>query len=181
MEVLLIIVISVFILFITGALITIIRKSSVGSGGHPVHIKGGADIELGFIVDEKNYFKGLLDDRCDTVLIDMNNKNNSDAPLKVTLKNMNDMSITTLLIKDSAVIGRIDSDGSTYVIEDTSVSKKHCVLYLYSGSLFIRDLNSTNHTYVNDQRITKDTVLRDGDRLKVGRTEFIVSYGHNHG
>jgi pSer/pThr/pTyr-binding forkhead associated (FHA) protein len=38
----------------------------------------------------------------------------------------------------------------------------------------VKDLDSTNGTFVNGARVT-EAALNDGDRLGVGRVEFVVS------
>ena len=42
------------------------------------------------------------------------------------------------------------------------------------GKTVIEDLNSTNGTYVNGQRISRRT-LKDGDLVMLGKTEFRFS------
>ncbi|MPY89212.1 MAG: FHA domain-containing protein [Luteitalea sp.] len=62
-----------------------------------------------------------------------------------------------------------------FVIEATMVSRLHCRLTaLPTGELEVEDLDSTNGTYVNDQRIQR-AVLANGDRLRVGRIELTCS------
>ena len=64
--------------------------------------------------------------------------------------------------------------GADFIIEAALVSRVHCrITSLPDGSLEVRDLESTNGTFVNDQRITTAR-LGPGDRLKVGRVEFVA-------
>jgi adenylate cyclase len=61
-------------------------------------------------------------------------------------------------------------------LPDRLVSKKHClILRDQSGSYVIRDLDSSNGTYVNNQRLGGDLVLRDGDRILIGLTLCVFS------
>jgi pSer/pThr/pTyr-binding forkhead associated (FHA) protein len=53
------------------------------------------------------------------------------------------------------------------------VSRLHCRLTLPTDGLLVEDLESTNGTFVNGERVTK-LLLRAGDALKVGRMEFAV-------
>ncbi|MCR9202325.1 MAG: EAL domain-containing protein [Planctomycetaceae bacterium] len=48
------------------------------------------------------------------------------------------------------------------------VSSLHAELIHNAGMLVLRDLNSTNGTYVNGNRITRDTVLSEGDWIEIG-------------
>lgn len=61
-------------------------------------------------------------------------------------------------------------------IPDRLVSKEHCLIFRdRNGNHVIRDLGSQNGTFVNDQRIGGDQVLRDGDRIKAGATPCVFS------
>ena len=52
-------------------------------------------------------------------------------------------------------------------IPDRTVSKRHAVVGRVKGQIVVKDLDSRNGTYVNDERVEK-AVLASGDRLKVG-------------
>jgi pSer/pThr/pTyr-binding forkhead associated (FHA) protein len=54
------------------------------------------------------------------------------------------------------------------------VSRHHCILLVGSGGAVIRDLNSRNGTFVNDQRVAGDQALQAGDRLTIGQLKFEV-------
>jgi signal transduction histidine kinase/pSer/pThr/pTyr-binding forkhead associated (FHA) protein len=58
-------------------------------------------------------------------------------------------------------------------LEDEAASRKHAELENREGRLLLRDLASTNGTFVNGSRI-QETELRDGDRLRVGDTVFLL-------
>lgn len=67
----------------------------------------------------------------------------------------------------SISIGR--SSVNDLVINDMSVSSTHaCVTVDDNGSIFIRDLGSTNGTYVDGVRITSSTVLHDNSKVRLG-------------
>ena len=56
-------------------------------------------------------------------------------------------------------------------LDDTDVSNVHAIIYRCDGRRYIRDLNSTNGTFLNSQRI-RETEIRDGDVVRVGETVF---------
>ena len=58
------------------------------------------------------------------------------------------------------------------------VSRLHCQLSATGQALEVKDLESTNGTFVNDKRIATAR-LQDGDRLKVGRVELRVKKGQD--
>ena len=49
-----------------------------------------------------------------------------------------------------------------------SVSKLHCAIQQRKDGVFVRDLKSTNGTFVNNDRIHEEVKVKDGDLLKVG-------------
>lgn len=52
------------------------------------------------------------------------------------------------------------------------VSRHHCVIAVDDFTVRIRDLGSTNGTFVNNQRITTQVVLKQGDLIKIGKLAF---------
>jgi pSer/pThr/pTyr-binding forkhead associated (FHA) protein len=60
------------------------------------------------------------------------------------------------------------------LIDDVYVSDEHAELRVDAGSWSVRDLGSTNGTYVNSVRITGPTTLAVGDTLRIGKTVFLV-------
>ena len=64
--------------------------------------------------------------------------------------------------------------GVDFVVDAALVSRVHCRFTLNQGhELELEDLGSTNGTFVNGTKIGK-AVLRDGDKLTVGRVLFAV-------
>jgi pSer/pThr/pTyr-binding forkhead associated (FHA) protein len=71
------------------------------------------------------------------------------------------------------LIGR--SDGCQLRPASDRVSRKHCVILVETSRVLLRDLKSTNHTFVNQEPVTGDWELKNGDRLNVaGVLEFEV-------
>jgi pSer/pThr/pTyr-binding forkhead associated (FHA) protein len=61
-----------------------------------------------------------------------------------------------------------------FIVTAALVSRLHCRLTAdRSDQLIVEDLDSTNGTMVNGRRV-KRSLLRAGDRLKVGRIEFVI-------
>jgi len=55
-----------------------------------------------------------------------------------------------------------------------SVSKRHCALLQREGKVFVRDLKSTNGTFVNDKQVSGEVELHNEDRLSIGPLAFVV-------
>lgn len=52
-------------------------------------------------------------------------------------------------------------------LPEPSISSRHCVFILSGADVMVRDLNSSNGTYVNGEQIS-ETLLRPGDNIQVG-------------
>jgi pSer/pThr/pTyr-binding forkhead associated (FHA) protein len=64
---------------------------------------------------------------------------------------------------------------SDFILDAPLVSRVHCRLLADArGDLAVEDLDSTNGTFVNDQRVSGRAALSPGDRLRVGRVELSV-------
>ncbi|HVX86581.1 MAG TPA: FHA domain-containing protein [Phycisphaerae bacterium] len=74
--------------------------------------------------------------------------------------------------KEKLIIGR--GTDCSLQIPAATVSRHHCELALGESQLSIRDLNSSNGTYVNKERIIAETPLSAGDTLTVGPVVFTV-------
>jgi two-component system cell cycle response regulator len=75
------------------------------------------------------------------------------------------------------VVGR--SPKTNLQLDEEEVSRNHAVFTNDGGRVLVRDLGSTNGTYVNDVIIRGDHTLREGDLVKVGRTIFKFLSGNN--
>ena len=69
-------------------------------------------------------------------------------------------------------VGR--SPGAEFTLDAPLVSRLHCRLTAGATALEVLDLDSTNGTFVNGQRVTQAS-LKAGDKLGVGRVELVVS------
>ncbi len=75
----------------------------------------------------------------------------------------------------SHLIGR---QSETVRMRDRKLSRRHAELSFEQGAWVIRDVGSTNGTRVNAERIDGPTQLKDGDRIQLGRTVFVVGRLH---
>lgn len=64
--------------------------------------------------------------------------------------------------------------GADFIVDAALVSRVHCrFTAMPDGSLEVRDLESTNGTYVNGER-REVARLAPGDRVQVGRVEVVA-------
>lgn len=72
---------------------------------------------------------------------------------------------------DSIVLGR--SADADILVDDTGVSRRHLEVITRGPTVMAVDLGSTNGFYVNDRKVDGSTVLRDGDRITMGRVTMV--------
>ena len=94
---------------------------------------------------------------------------------KLVLKNHVDgLSACSWFFTPPAVVGR--EPGIALCIDHDSISRKHCQLALNAeGALLIKDLGSTNGTYVNDSRI-QQAILMPGQVIQIGALLLEVDF-----
>src|SRR5262245_45140605 len=73
---------------------------------------------------------------------------------------------------DSFLIGR-NPDAHLCLPDDRYFSRNHCLLEINPPRAFVRDLRSTNGTYLNGQRVN-DAFLKNGDLIQCGETILLV-------
>ena len=70
---------------------------------------------------------------------------------------------------DRTTIGRVEDN--LFQIAESSVSSHHCEVLLRGSDVVIKDLNSTNGTFINGEQIT-ESVLKPGQTLRLGQVEL---------
>lgn len=54
------------------------------------------------------------------------------------------------------------------------VSRRHCQLSQEANALKVRDLKSSNGTFINGAKIQDETMAKPGDRIQIGPLTFVV-------
>jgi len=82
---------------------------------------------------------------------------------------------TAIAITAQITIGR--SKKNNIRIDDNLVSRNHALVQKVKNAYYIKDLDSTNGTYVNNRRIPREKYvkLHRNDVLKIGRTEITIT------
>ncbi|MBI4882076.1 MAG: FHA domain-containing protein [Planctomycetes bacterium] len=75
---------------------------------------------------------------------------------------------------DNVIVGRMAGRGLQ--IDDPTVSREHARIFCRDGLYQVADLNSSNGTYVNGERVTRCT-LANGDILRLGSVELRFEAG----
>jgi len=101
-------------------------------------------------------------------------QNNAMAKLVVTSKSHAGVSYP--LGSHWITIGR--NNGNSFQLPDSSVSGQHCEVQLRGHELVVRDMRSTNGTFIN-HTIISEGVLRPGDSLRLGEVELNLDLSGN--
>lgn len=77
--------------------------------------------------------------------------------------------LTCELKADKTTVGRLEDN--SFQIPEPSVSSHHCELTRRGADLLVKDLNSTNGTFINGEKVG-EAVLKPGQILRLGQVEM---------
>jgi predicted Zn finger-like uncharacterized protein len=80
--------------------------------------------------------------------------------------------LTHKVTKPRIIFGRAGSEADIEV-DDPEVSRWHCALEVKQDAIWLRDLESTNGTYFDEER-TRAALIMDGAQFRIGSTVFQV-------
>ena len=75
---------------------------------------------------------------------------------------------------EKTTIGRLEDN--SFQIAEPSISSHHCEVLLRGNDFVVKDLNSTNGTFVSGERVT-ETTLKPGQILRLGQIEMRLETG----
>jgi len=78
-------------------------------------------------------------------------------------------------IGEGAVLGR--GEAAEIRLDDPYASSRHAQLLLQAGMVVLEDLGSTNGTYLNEELLHGPAPLHNGDRVRIGDSEFTYEEG----
>ncbi len=73
------------------------------------------------------------------------------------------------LTAERTTVGRVDDNA--FPIPEPSVSSHHCEVLLRGGEVRVKDLNSTNGTFIDGQPVT-ESALKPGQILRLGKVDL---------
>jgi len=94
--------------------------------------------------------------------------------IQIQVKFKNTILKTLETDRDEITIGRKKSNNIE--IDNLQVSNKHARIVKHAGNYFIEDLKSTNGTYLNNEKISKEP-LRDKDIITIGKHTLVILLG----
>lgn len=102
-------------------------------------------------------------------------ENDTDIPFPTLFRVLTEETIS--INKPVFRIGKERSYVDYFVTNNIAVSRSHADIITRGSKYFVKDLNSKNHTYINNHElpIYTEVEIHDGDRLKLGNEEFIFN------
>lgn len=95
---------------------------------------------------------------------------NSLAKITVIAAGAEPLSQTDYVIHEGLTIGR--NQNNTIILEDPFISYEHACISRCRQDYVLSDLNSTNGTFVNGNKIQADFILSPGDEIRMGAVTF---------
>lgn len=173
MEMILTVILAALIILALVIVIMFLNKSGNKSKFRSdVHISGGVDVETGQMKSDNNYFKGMGNDLRDTVVV--NSSKQKTYHIALVDLSSESQEVHNLNLTDRIVLGRACTSGVLTIKGDPMISHQHCALYISGGNLYIEDLNSANHTFLNDDIVLKPQKCSDGDLIRIGQTNLMI-------
>lgn len=99
----------------------------------------------------------------------------NDSPAAMVLRALNGPDEGAVIEVKGPVLSIGRAKDSDYRPKHTSVSRCHCELHVVDGRAIVRDLQSRNGTFVNDEQIKGEARLVDGDELRLGELILFVT------
>ena len=108
----------------------------------------------------------------ETVPLDSSHSSLEEPLYILSLLNNELMSSSWKLISKEYKIGR--SSDNNIILDDITVSREHAKLIINNKNVIIRDSESTNGLYINNE-IKEESVLRSGDKIQIGKYLLLLT------
>ena len=145
-----------------------------------VTVKGGVDIVTGQRINTTDtVFSGVDNNDVSTVHLSPSGTfSGSEAKYMIVLSDSHSARTYNEYFRKSVTIGRNAegfNDATLTIGSDATLSSIHCRIIERGGQFYVEDLKSSNHTYLNNKRVTQATPIRVGDVLNIGSRSYIVN------
>lgn len=110
----------------------------------------------------------------ETVVLSGLNPDGQPNPRLTRVRNKEQISINKPVFR----IGKERSYVDYFIGDNPAISRSHANIIIQQNGYYIEDMNSTNHTYVNDKMIVGGSAvkLEQDARIRLGNEEFIFQY-----
>ena len=96
----------------------------------------------------------------------------ADADAVLTVTGGPDEGRSEVLAKPRVIIGR---KGAEFALNDAEISRHHCMLEFRDRFVNLKDLDSTNGTFLEGERV-RAAVLQDGSEFRVGSSTLCLTF-----
>lgn len=185
-----------FILREDRSVVNTIKKHNAGQSGfmtndyghYHEHYNAEDDEEKTGLLDDEEKTGLLVEDVEDTALLVEDEPDYEDEETGLLVENeiqkfevhfpVLDRVLTGEKILINKAVFRLGKERSYvdyFVNNNNAVSRSHADIIIRGKNYYIKDLNSKNHTYVNNQQIPVQVEIQiyDGDTIKLGNEEFV--------
>lgn len=100
-------------------------------------------------------------------------KEQKSIPPIILIANNDNSSYENRYIQPEIIIGRDPT--CDLILDQETISLRHCKLFHQNKQWWAVDINSTNGTYLNNSLVESATVLTDDDILRLGSINIVVS------
>lgn len=152
-------------------------------------VEGGDDDATGLLANDDDEATGLLssnddDEDATGLLTDVDDGDEATGLLVENNANIRFPTLYRVLTEETISInkpvfrlGKERSYVDYFVTNNIAVSRSHADIITRGNKYFVKDLNSKNRTYINNQElpIHMEVEIHDGDTLKLGNEEFIFN------
>ncbi len=94
-------------------------------------------------------------------------------PISLSISKNDQVSEVRRYIQAEVTIGR--DPACECPVEDDSISARHARLSYHHNQWWLKDLDSTNGTLINTEKLAFPTVVISGDEFRCGKTLFTIS------
>lgn len=162
------------------------------TGDEPTGLLSEEDEATG-LLSEEDEATGLLEDEATGLLVEnyedeatglLTDEDEATGLLAENNANVHFPTLYRVLTEESISVnkpvfrlGKEKSYVDYFVTNNIAVSRSHADIITRGTRYFVMDLNSKNHTYINNQEIPIhcEVEIHDGDRLKLGNEEFVFN------
>ena len=95
--------------------------------------------------------------------------------IRLEVRTQNHGLVSRTFSKSEIILGR--NPDCDIPIHDETASAQHARLSYHHHQWWVEDLNSTNGTKLNKEKLTLPTVLTSDDEIQCGKTQVIVTMG----
>lgn len=103
---------------------------------------------------------------------DSSSRRGRKPPRQLVVHPPDERPVVVSLGHEAVTLGR--SPSMTVALDDVYASDEHALIAPDEEGWIVRDLGSTNGTYLNGAKVTRPTTITAGDQLRLGKTRVEV-------